>query len=329
MATAPAMLRYHLVPDWEQLPKGYLHPDVSDVATDSQDRVYLLCRTDQEGTPEHPVLVYEKDGTFIKSWGEGIISRHPHGITIVNDVVYVTDLDHTVRRMTLDGKVLMTLGTKDKPDETGGPFNKPSNTAVAPNGDLFVAGGYGQPRIHRFSAKGELLRSWGESGHGPGQIYDPHGIWVHSDGRVFEADRSNNRIQIFSPDGEYLDEWTDTQRPNQIVIDADGLAYVGEGSLRPGTKTFQFGKEVSITDANSAPARVAVFDAKGKVVARWGGKTALGDACQPGHFASPHGLCVDSRGDIYVAEVTWSVAGKAGLLPRDCKTFQKFSRQRN
>jgi sugar lactone lactonase YvrE len=329
MATITTTLSYELVPNWEQLPEGFVHPDVSDVATDSQDRVYLLCRADKPGTPEHPVLVYDRRGNFLKSLGEGIISLHPHGITIADDMIYISDLDHTIRKMTLDGEVLMTLGTKGKPNDAGGPFNKPSNTSIAPNGDLFVSGGYGQSRIHHFSPKGELIKSWGEPGHGPGQINNPHGIWVGPDGRVYEADRDNNRIQIFSQDGEYLDEWTDTRRPNQIVIDADGLAYVGEGSWRAGMKTWQHGREIEITEANSAPARVAVFDLNGKVVERWGGKDAYSDACEPGNFASPHGLCVDSNGDIYVAEVTWSVGGKAGLLPEDGKTFQKFSRVRS
>jgi sugar lactone lactonase YvrE len=327
VSTLPATLRFELVPDWEQLPDGYSHPDVTDVATDSQDRVYLLCRTDKPETPDHPVLVYDRDGRFLRSFGEGVISLHPHGITIgPDDMIYITDLDHTVRKLTPDGEVVMTLGSKGVPDDRGGPFNKPSNTAIAPNGDLYVAGGYGQSRIHHFSADGKLIKSWGETGHGAGQIFDPHGIWVDREGRVFEADRSNNRLQIFSPDGEYLDEWTNTQRPNQIFMDADGRVYVGEGSWRPGTRTFQHGAEIQVTEANNEPARVAVFDADGTVLARWGGTHALADACQPGNFASPHGLCVDSQGNIYVAEVTWSVGGKAGHLAPDCKTFQKFRR---
>jgi DNA-binding beta-propeller fold protein YncE len=321
-----ATLRYELVPDWEQLPEGHMHPDVSDVAVDSQDRVYLLARTDQPGTPERPIFVYDRTGRFITSFGMGVLSRHAHGITVADDAIYVADFDHTVRKMTLSGEVLMTLGTKGKPDIEGGLFNQPSNTAIAPNGDIFVSGGNGQNRIHRFSAKGEPITSWGETGHEPSQFDYPHGLWVSMDGRVFVADRGNNRIQIFSPDGEYLDEWTDTQRPNSIEMDADGLVYIAEGALRAGAKTFRHGKEETITEATSSAARVAVFDGDGKVLARWGGKHALDDACAPGNFASPYGLCVDSRGDIYVGEVTWSVGVRPGWLPPDCKTFQKFAR---
>jgi DNA-binding beta-propeller fold protein YncE len=318
--------RYEVVPGWEQLPQGYAHPDVTDVATDSKDRVYLLCRTDQPGLPSHPILVYDREGKFLRSIGEGTISIHPHGMAIIEDIIWVTDYDHTVRKLSLDGKVLLTLGTKDKSDKEGGLFNRPARTGVGPKGDIYVAGNFSQNCVHHFSAKGEFIRKWGEPGQGPGQMNNPHGITVHVDGRVFEADRDNNRIQIFSPDGEYLEEWTDTQRPNQIIFDADGFAYVGEGSLRPGSKTFKHGKQLNVTEANSAGARVAVFDPSGSVVVRWGGKDAYADACDPGNFASPHGLAVDSRGDLYVAEVTWEVAGKAGLLPPDCKTFQKFSR---
>jgi hypothetical protein len=326
VTTRQATLKYELVPNWEQLPAGYAHPDVTDVATDSQDRVYVLCRTSKPGTPDHPVLVYDRDGRFLRSLGEGLISREPHGIRIYNDLIYLTDFNHTVREMTLDGEVLLELGTKDKPSANGGPFLKPANTAVAPNGDLFVADGYGQNRVHRFSSGGELITSWGEKGHGPGQFDMPHSIWVDSQSRVFIPDRGNNRIQIFDANGKFLGEWTDTQRPNTLTMDADGLLYVGEGALRAGATTFRNGREETITEETSSPARVAVFDQSGKVLARWGGKHALDDACEPGNFASPYGIRVDSHGDVYVGEVTWSVGVRPGWLPPDCKTLQKFKK---
>jgi DNA-binding beta-propeller fold protein YncE len=327
MATTTATLRYEVIPGWEQLPEGYAHPDVTDVATDSKDRVYLLCRTDIPGLASHPILVYDRSGRFLHSLGEGIVSIHPHGMAIIDDIIWVTDYDHTVRKISLDGKVLLTLGTKDKPASAGGMFDRPARTGVGPKGDIYVAGNFSQNKVHHFSAKGEFIRSWGGPGQGPGQMNNPHGITVHKDGRVFEADRDNNRIQIFSPEGEYLGEWTDTQRPNQLVFDKDGFAYVGEGSLRPNAKTFRNGKPLIVTADNTTGAKVSVLDPQGKVVVRWGGKDAYKDACDPGNFASPHGLAVDSDGDLYVAEVTYEVAGKAGLLPEGCKTFQKFKRR--
>ena len=105
---------------------------------------------------------------------------------------------------------------------------------MGPKGDLYVSDGYGNCRVHRFSPTGELKRSWGTPGGGPGEFFLPHGIAVRADGRVFVCDRENDRIQIFSPDGEYLSEWTDTQRPTHLVFDAQGRAYVSELWWHPG-----------------------------------------------------------------------------------------------
>jgi DNA-binding beta-propeller fold protein YncE len=318
-------LRYEVVGGWEQLPPGYEHRDVAGVAVDSEDRVYLFCRG------EHPVIVYDRDGRFLRAWGEGEFTYRTHGITIgPDDMPYCTDDgNHTVRKFTPGGKLLMTVGTLDTPADTGydgkdymtitrpgGPFNRPTNLAVAPTGDLYISDGYGNCRVHQFSPRGELRRSWGVPGTGPGQFYLPHGIGAAADGRVFVCDRESDRIQIFSPDGEYLDEWTDTQRPTHIVFDAEGRAYVSELWWHPGQTSRRHGP---IRQARYG--RVSVYDADGRVLARWGSA----DACAPGSFAAPHSLAVDSRGDLYVAEVTWTFAVSRGLVPAGCHTFQKFA----
>jgi DNA-binding beta-propeller fold protein YncE len=237
-----------------------------------------------------------------------------------------------VRRFTPGGKLLLTLGTMDTPSDTGydgkdtrtalrpaGPFNRPTNLAVGPRGDLYVSDGYGNCRVHRFSPAGALLRSWGTAGQGPGQFFLPHGIAAAADGRVFVCDRENDRIQIFDPDGEYLAEWTDTQRPTHLVFDAAGRAYVSELWWHRGQVSGRHGA----IDA-PRPGRISVFDRDGRLLARWGGP----DACAPGSFAAPHGLAVDSRGDVYVSEVTWTFAVSRGLVPEGCHTFQKFALRR-
>jgi DNA-binding beta-propeller fold protein YncE len=318
-------LRYGAVEGWEQLPPGYEHRDVAGVAVDSEDRVFLICRGD------HPIIVYDRTGKFVGSWGEGEFTYRTHGITVGPDeMLYCTDDgNHTVRKFTPDGKLLMTLGTMNTPSDTGyngkdtgtvarpgGPFTRPTNLAVGPKGDLYVSDGYGNCRVHRFSPSGELKHSWGLPGGGPGQFYLPHGIAVAADGRVFVCDRENDRIQIFSPDGEYLDEWTDTQRPTHLVFDAQGRAYVSELWWHKGQTSQRHGP---IETARHG--RVSVHDTEGRVLARWGSA----DACAPGSFAAPHGLAVDSRGDIYVSEVTWTFAVSRGLAPAGCHTFQKFA----
>jgi len=228
--------RYQVAEGWEQLPAGWTQRDVAGVAVDSRDRVYVLTRD------EHPLRVFERDGTFVRSWGEGVFTPRTHGITIgPDDGVYCTDDgDHTVRKFTTDGQPLLTLGTSGVPCDNGydrslattyerlgtitrggGPFNRPTNLAIAPNGDLYVTDGYGNARVHHFSADGQLLHSWGEPGTGPGEFNLPHGIWVDGENHVLVADRENDRIQIFSPQGEFLTEWTDLQRPTQIFIDRE------------------------------------------------------------------------------------------------------------
>jgi len=223
----------------------------------------------------------------------------------------------------------MTLGTKNTPSDSGydgknldtikrgaGPFNRPTNIAIGPRGDIYVSDGYGNARVHVFSPTGQLKRSWGEPGNGPGQFHLPHGIAVAADGRVFVCDREADRIQIFSPDGEYLSEWTDTQRPTHLVFDSLGRVYVTELAWHEGDKSYSLGP---ITKYRHA--RMSVFDKDGRVLARWG----TPEMTASGSFAAPHGLALDSRNDLYVSEVTWTFAVSRGRAPADCHTFQKFS----
>jgi sugar lactone lactonase YvrE len=142
-------------------------------------------------------------------------------------------------------------------------------------------------------------------------------LWVHRDGRVFVCDRENDRIQIFSSDGEYLTEWLDVQKPQDIFIDKDDRVYVGELVWRKGQTSFRRGPILE-----EEPGRLSIFDIEGNVLLRWG----AADGTQPGQFVAPHGIWVDDRGDIYLAEVTATVGVRPGLVPEDTHTFQKFAR---
>jgi DNA-binding beta-propeller fold protein YncE len=322
-------VRFEVIEGWEKLPAGYVHKDVVGVTVDSRDRVYLLTR----GEPR--IIVYEQDGSFVKSWGEGLFTDRTHGVTIgPDDSIYtVDDGDHTVRKFTPEGKQVLMIGTPGVASDTGydsakgvssivrggPPFNRPTNVAIAPNGDLYVTDGYGNARVHRFNAKGGLIRSWGEPGTGPGQFNLPHGIWVATDGRVFVTDRENDRIQIFSPEGEFLDQWTHLQRPTDIYMDREGLVYVSSLWWQVGQKSFTHGPI-----RHDLPGHMTVLDGDGNVLLRW----VSADRCAPGNFVAPHGMCVDSRGDLYVGEVTYTFGVKKGVVPPDCHTFQKFARKR-
>jgi DNA-binding beta-propeller fold protein YncE len=312
---------------WAQLPAGWGWTEVAAVATDSRDRVFVFSRG------EHPVMVFDRDGTFLASWGEGLFNR-PHGITIgPDDAVYCCDdRDHTVRKFTPEGRLLLKMGTSGKPSDTGvdgmdyrtiqrvgPPFHYPTNLAISPAGDLYVSDGYGNARIHKFSPDGRLLFSWGEPGSGPGQFHLPHGIAIDRQGTVYVADRENSRIQLFTPEGKFLAQWTDVARPCQVFLDAAGNVFVAEVGFRagmwPGT---------TAPSADAPGGRVSAFDPQGRLRARWGG----GDnPCASGDFFAPHGICVDSHGDIYVAEVVWSAGGNRGVVPPDCHALQKFVRR--
>lgn len=317
-------LRYEVVQDWEQLPSGFTHLDCVGVDVDAQDNVYVFTRDQPR------VIVYSRGGEFLRSWGEELFTDRTHGLTVgPDDSVYCVDEgSHCIYRFTPTGELLTTIGTRGVAAETGydgtmgsirggPPFNRPTNLAVAPDGDLYISDGYGNCKVHRFSAASALIQSWGEPGTGPGQFNLPHGIGVASDGRVLVADRENDRIQIFTPDGRFLEQWTDVQRPTNIRFDREGRIYVSELWWRVGQRSQVHGE---ITD--DRPGRVSVFDPEGGLLARWGGL----DRCAPGNFIAPHDICVDSRGDLYVAEVTHTFAGRAGLVPPDSHTFQKFSR---
>jgi len=247
-------------------------------------------------------------------------------------VYCVDDADHSVRKFTPTGELLLTIGPRGRASDTGydganyatiaragPPYNRPTNLAVAPDGDLFVTDGYGNARVHRFSADGQLLASWGEPGGGPGQFRIPHGICLLPDGRVLVADRENDRIQVFDRDGRYMAEWRDIQRPTHLVQGPDGLLYVAELWWRRGQRSERFG-EIT-TDRYG---RISVLSTDGAVVARFGG----GPPGAPGNFTAPHGIAVDSHGDVYVAEVTHTFGVGPGIIPPGAApTLQKLTRR--
>jgi DNA-binding beta-propeller fold protein YncE len=250
---------------------------VSAVATDSQDRVYAFQRA------EPPVVIFDREGNHVGSWGEGRF-ENPHGIYIADDIVYLTDREGSIaQKCTLDGTPLLTIGTPGVYSDTGcevagevcprsaGPFNFVTELVPSPSGDLYVSDGYRNARVHRFSAAGDLISSWGEPGKGgPGEFHLPHSIVAHPNGNLYLCDRENNRMQIYSPDGEFLTMWEDMRRPLDISVDSEANLVISEGG------------------ANGMPPRVSIMDPDGNVLARWDSESA-------------HGSWVDAHGNIYMA----------------------------
>jgi DNA-binding beta-propeller fold protein YncE len=315
--------QYRANADWARWPAGWQISEVAAVATDSCDRVFVFNRGD------HPVAVFDPQGQLLFAW-ENVPFTRPHGITIgPDDSVYcVDDLDHTVRKFTPEGRLLMALGTSGLGSDTGStsidyrtiqragpPFHYPTNLAIAPSGELYISDGYGNACIHRFSAKGDLLHSWGEPGAGPGQFQVPHGIAIDASGTVYVADRENSRLQLFSPEGEFLSEWTGMARPCEVFIDAYAI-YVAELGYRagmwPGTQP---------PHAGATGGRVSVFDHNRQLLAQWGGGER---PTEPGDFFAPHDIWLDSSGSLYVAEVVYSAARCERPASGMYHTLQKF-----
>jgi DNA-binding beta-propeller fold protein YncE len=325
--------RFELVEGWERKPDDVRHLDVCDVAVDSQNRVLLVTRADPG------VLVYESSGEFVASWGGDQFSVRPHALTIGrDDTVHVVDeLDQTVKVFDRDGALLHVVGVSGAASDTGvdaaassaralvasirrsgPPFNRPTKVAFARGGDFYVSDGYGNARVHHFSAGGDLLHSWGEPGDGPGEFRLPHSVCVTSDDRVLVADREADRLQVFDLEGGFLEEWTDVQRPTAVVEGPDALVYVTELGWQVGDWSWRHG-----TIERDLPGRLAVYERDGTLVHRF---TSGAPVWEPGNLAAPHGLAVDADGDVYIAEVTHSYLGHSGLVPPDCHTIQKFRR---
>jgi DNA-binding beta-propeller fold protein YncE len=226
--------RYDFQRDWARLPRWWTFGDagvkgpprtsVSGAVAANGD-VYVLCR----GT--HPVLVFDAEGRFVTSWGEGVFSHFVHGLGIdAAGKVWIADSGlHTVTRHEPDGTPLLTLGTLGAAEPTfyGRPFNMPTGTAFTANGDVYVSDGYGNRRVHRFSSGGELLQSWGEPGTGQGQFALVHFIGADADDSLYVCDRENDRIQVFAPTGEFLSEWTGFTRPSDLAFGREAIYVAG------------------------------------------------------------------------------------------------------
>ena len=309
--------RYRVLEGWGELPPGVTYGEAAAVCVDSRDNVYVFTRG------AHPVIVFDRNGKFLRSWGQDIGFTNAHGAAAgPDDMLYLTDdHGHTVRKCTPDGRLLMTIGVPKVPAPafSGDPFNRCTHTALSPQGDIYVSDGYQNARVHKYSANGKLLFSWGEPGTDPGQFNLVHNIACDDEGWVYVADRENHRVQVFDGKGKYAGQWNNLARPCGLYVarGKDPLAFIGE-----------LGPETVATLTKGVPnlgPRLSIVSAKGEVLAHLGTQP-IGEG--PGQFIAPHGIAVDSRGDIYVAEVSktaWrQLFGKEA--DHELRCFQKLAR---
>lgn len=279
MALGEGDYQYELVDGWPQTPEGWELSLVSDAAVDGQGRVYAFTRG------KHPLIVFDKDGRFITSWGYGEFGISPnlvsqsHGIFIgPDDQVYLTDAyQHVVRRYSKLGEKNREWGVPGVPGVTyyRREYNMPTGVTFSSDGHMFVSDGYGNRSIHKYTSDGEHITSWGEGGSGPGQFAVVHNIGCDKEDRLLVCDRENNRIQLFDLDGKYIEEWTGVSSPGDVWITDDGMIYVVE---------------------QGTGGHVSVWTPKGECISRFSG-------AEGGIVEAPHGVAVDDEGSIYVAEI--------------------------
>ncbi len=301
--------RYQVVDNWARRRVGTVFGEVSGVAVDADDNVFVAARS---GT----VYIFNREGDFLDSWDANVEhgSYSMHGITIDRDGdVWLADAGtHVVRKFTAQGQLLLVLGTpkQNAPAMSGRPFNRPTRVAVAPNGDLYVSDGYANNHVHVFTAEGDYRFTFGGSGSGPRQFNIPHAVTISDDGVVYVCDRKNCRIQIFDLDGNYVTEWVGLHEPQDLAIGPDGTICVAEQQHR-----------------------MSIWTPDGERITGWGDEECqcepggpiedcTGDGTPAGMVICAHGVAVDSQGSLYVGELSDIYRG----IDRGSRSVQKFVR---
>lgn len=292
---------YQWIGDWAKLPAGKRFGYTHGVAEDKQGHILVF------STGPDSMKVFDADGKFVRSWGhyKGAHGLH-YSVEAGSEYLYLTDPeDGFFCKTTLEGEVLWRL---EYPQESGIYQDKeefrPTNIAVAPNGDVYVADGYGKPYIHQYTKDAKYLRTWGGKGANEGQLDNPHGIWIdtrQAEPRVLVADRMNHRLQYFSLDGAYL-------------------SGVDEVVMMP-CHFHQRGGDLLIPDLLG---RVTILDQNDRLAAHLGENPGIEktpgwpnlphDQRVPGEFISPHMAIWDREGNIFVVE--WVEDGRVTKLER-------------
>jgi streptogramin lyase len=301
---------------WGQLPNGRKWGSTAGIAVGPDGNIWAIDRcgsfgsrgTNCAGSPLDPILEFEPSGKFLKAFGKGLFVS-PHKITVDRDGnLWVADnglkdgKGQQVFKFDQNGKVLLTLGKAGVSGPGLDTFDQPTEVAIAPNGDIFVADGHGaQPnanaRIMKFDSHGKFLKTWGKKGAAIGEFDCPHTIAFDSQGRLFVGDRQNNRIQIFDQDGRFIAEWKQFGRPSGIYIDKNDVIYVADSESREGKPGYGYNpgcrRGIRIGSAKDGSVKYFVPDP-----APYG---ASADS------TGAEGLAADSSSNIYGAEYTMDV----------------------
>jgi peptidylamidoglycolate lyase len=295
LSTTRASDNYRVVHGWPQLPPGDALGQATGVDVDSAGNVLVFHRAGRRWSEPMPETTIDRatiwvfdgeSGRLLRSWGADLFVM-PHGLTVdAQNNVWVTDVGlHQVFKFSAQGELLLRLGKEREAGSDSQRFNRPTDVAVLKDGSFYVSDGYRNTRIIKFAADGRFEFQWGTQGAGPGQLDLPHGLALHSNNRVYVADRSNARVQVFDAKGRFLAQWRGPElgRPYAIALHKDGRAFIADGGDQPTAPPDRSG--------------VAIVDGDGKVLQRFG---RYGN--YDGQFQLAHDIAVDHHGVVYVAD---------------------------
>lgn len=290
---------YRTARDWGQLPTGVTWAAVTAIEPAPDGTIFVVHRcvnNSCEGRTEPPILVFDTAGRLLRSFGQGMFN-FPHGGMVDRaGNLWMTDarggngVGHQAIKLSPQGKVLMTLGTKGVSGSGPAHFDQPTDVVEAPNGDLFVSDSHREGKNNRvvhFTRDGKYLSEWGTKGAGAGQFSEPHTMAMDSRGRLFVGDRENNRIQIFDQRGTFLEEWRQFGRPSGIVITSDDTIYVADSESG--------GRDTGAHELPGIKKGIRIGSAK------TGAVTAFIEDLEPlaVEHAGAEGIGVDADGNVY------------------------------
>jgi len=280
--------------DWPQKPDEFTWAAMPGVTVDKEDNVWLFTR-------EVPsVQVYGPDGAYLFGWGE---TRGAHHIEIDREgYVWTTDIAaHIVQKHKRDGTVLLSLGTEGEAGEDETHFFKPTDVAVASNGDILVSDGYGNARVVHFKADGSYVKAWGSLGAEDGKFSIPHAIAIDSRDRIYVADRNNARIQVYNMDGDLIDSWKHLLIPWGFWITEDDTIWVCGSSPMPWQRTGE--DAYAMLGIPPDDQVVMAFDTEGKLLQYFAFPKATDGEEQPGELNWVHCIALDSKGNTYLGDI--------------------------